>query len=101
MYAGKFTFTHLVAEPTYGPWLFICYLLFVGMIVVNIFVALITDAYEIARKELLTKETSGETVDVFGYASDKIKSILGITDKEKPPVFKDELKFAYIEGASC
>ena len=67
------------------------------MIVVNIFVALITDAYEIARKELLTKEKSGETVDVFGYVSDQIKSILGITAKEKA-VVDEELKFAYIAG---
>ena len=67
------------------------------MIVVNIFVALITDAYEIVRNQLLTKETSGETVDVFGYISDQIKSIRGITANEEA-VFNDELKFAYIEG---
>ena len=69
------------------------------MIVVNIFVALVTEAYEDVHNALLESEKRSEIVDVYGYLHEEIKCLLHI-GKQKQILANEELKFGYIAGTS-
>ena len=86
-----------MAEPTLGPLLFLVYILFMVMIVVNLFVALVTEAYETVHNALVESEKNSEIVDVYGYLYEQIKSLFRIGAQQQM-LANEEMKFAYVAG---
>ena len=91
-------------QPVLGPLFFGLFILLVYLIVVNLFVSLVTECYEAVRAALEKEEQRalerGDTIDVFGYLTDLLRSALHIRDKEKEQM-NEEVKFAYIAGLLC
>ena len=78
MFMGSFDIHELLDQaPFFGPIMFFTYIVLIQMILMNMFIGIICDAFAAVREE----EDEGEETDMMSFLSNRMKKFTGIQGK--------------------
>eukprot|EP00002_Diphylleia_rotans_P021370 TRINITY_DN4160_c0_g1_i4.p1 TRINITY_DN4160_c0_g1~~TRINITY_DN4160_c0_g1_i4.p1 ORF type:complete len:1093 (+),score=211.13 TRINITY_DN4160_c0_g1_i4:154-3432(+) len=76
MLSGDFSFSDMEsASPIFGPVFFVLYMIFVFLILVNMFIAILSQYYESASREAREAEMTGNSIDAEYDITERVKKM--------------------------